>query len=72
MSSVFTVKIRCDSDAFCDDTGTSSPESAAPELAHILREIADQIEAGAPFGWYQTILDRNGNDVGRYAMKAEG
>lgn len=57
--------------------------SSAADLAAALRRIADDVEAprdAAPFavsdedgilgpGWYQTILDGNGNDVGRYAVK---
>ena len=53
------------------------------DLAAALRKIADDVENPrdiAPFaesdgdgilraGWYQTIRDANGNDVGRYAVK---
>jgi hypothetical protein len=64
----FTVNIDCDNAAFCDD-GDATASSAAPELARILREIADKIESGAQYDFSQTIRDINGNDVGRYAIK---
>lgn len=58
----------------------------ADDLAAALRTIADSVEhprAMAPFaetdadgnlgaGWYQTIFDVNGNDVGRFAVKEQG
>ncbi len=70
MAHKFTVSIDCGNAAFtapyADDVTT---ETAAPELARILREIADQIEGGARYAWYQTVRDVNGNDVGRYALK---
>ena len=69
MSHTFTVKIDCGNAAFCDEAGNVTNDSAAPELARILREIADRIEAGTDYGWFKTILDVNGNDVGRFAMK---
>ena len=68
MSYTFTVKIDCGNAAFTEyDYPTYT--SAAPELARILREIADQIEAGRQYDFFQTIRDINGNDVGRYALK---
>lgn len=71
MSYTFTVKIDCGNAAFCDyDYPTYT--SAAPELARILREIADQIEGGRQYDFFQTIRDVNGNDVGRYALKQGG
>jgi len=65
----FTLKVDCDNAAFEDDP--------APELARILREVADGIESGEPRfagwqGWFQTIHDVNGNDVGRFALKRGG
>ncbi len=70
MSHQFTIKIDCSNDAFMGPRDTHPTyESAAPELARILREIADQIEGGVDYGWLQTIRDINGNDVGRYALK---
>lgn len=69
MTHTFTVKIECGNDAFTDEAGNVTNDSAAPELARILREIADRIEAGTDYGWFKTIHDVNGNDVGRYALK---
>ena len=57
----FTVKIDTDNAAFDPDPG--------PELARILRRIADHIERGDTYDMFQTILDVNGNDVGRFAIK---
>lgn len=69
MTHTFTVKIECGNAAFTDEAGNVTNDSAAPELARILREIADRIEAGTDYGWFKTIRDVNGNDVGRYALK---
>lgn len=41
------------------------------EVARILRDTADKLEAGRDASHFQTILDINGNDVGRYKL-AEG
>ena len=56
----FIVKIDTGNDAFGDDP--------TPELSRILHEIAEQLPS-RDYGWFQTILDVNGNDVGRYAFK---
>lgn len=41
------------------------------EVARILREIADTVESsGCPYH-FTTIHDKNGNDVGRYALKPD-
>ena len=39
------------------------------ETARILRIIADRLELGEEFEFYQTLFDFNGNDVGRAAFK---
>lgn len=57
----FQLYITTDNDAF-EDEG---------EIPRILREVADDIEAGGAPSMFQTILDANGNDVGRYALKDE-
>lgn len=64
----FTVSINCKNAAFCESDEPTTT-TAAPELARILRKIADDIESGSTFDYFQTIRDANGNDVGRYAMK---
>lgn len=70
MTHTFIVKIDCGNAAFTDEAGNVTLDTAAPELARILRHIADCIEeAGTDYGWFKTIHDVNGNDVGRYALK---
>lgn len=58
----FHLYIDTDNDAF-------TPEPNA-ELARILRAIADKVEGGEWLGQFLTVFDANGNDVGRYALKA--
>jgi hypothetical protein len=53
--------LESDSDAFA--------YGADEEVARLLREIADRIEAGEATGLYQTIHDTNGNDVGRFRWR---
>jgi len=55
----FTVVIHVGNDAFEPDP--------APELARLLRAIADRVEQGEDCSHYLTIFDLNGNDVGRFA-----
>lgn len=62
MAKQFTVKIDCDNAAFED-------RDSATEVATILRRLADRIYRDGFSGFYETILDSNGNDVGRYALK---
>jgi hypothetical protein len=69
MPVLFTVNIKCDNSAFCDEVGTSE-RSAAPELARILRDIARRLDNGDRYNTFRTILDVNGNDVGRFAIKS--
>jgi hypothetical protein len=59
----FTVAVHTEGAAFAPDPG--------PELCRILRAIADRIEGGDSYDTFRTILDVNGNDVGRYALKPE-
>ena len=61
----FRLYVNVDNDAFSPDP--------TPELASLLRSIAHRIERDDSYnGWYQTILDSNGNDVGRFAIKEVG
>lgn len=64
----FSLSINCENAAFCSGD-TPTQESAAPELARILRETADRIENGDSFDTFRNIRDINGNIVGIYAMK---
>jgi hypothetical protein len=65
----FVLTVNCDNAAFCLDEGEATTETAAHELAQILRKAAEQIENGIPYDYFQTIRDTNGNDVGAYAFK---
>jgi hypothetical protein len=58
----FTINMTCDNSAFDDDP--------APEVARILRHLADKVENGDGYDQFQTILDINGNDVGRWKLGA--
>lgn len=59
---VFTVKFDMQNSAFEDN-----PEA---ETIRVLRAIADRIESdGKLSGFYETIRDINGNDIGRFAAK---
>ena len=60
---VFTCTIRCENAAF--------EETPASELARILRSIAKRLETEGASGFYETIRDINGNDVGRWAVKPQ-
>lgn len=57
----FTVKFDTDNAAF-------EGASRDYEIARILRAIADKVEDKGCSGFFETIRDVNGNDVGRYAM----
>lgn len=59
---VFTVKF---------DTGNAAFEGAdlAPEIARVLRNIAERVERDGPSGFFETVRDTNGNDIGRFALK---
>jgi hypothetical protein len=73
--STFHLNIDTDNAAFAGPF--EGDEDPGPELVRILRKIATGIETDAEWcrgwdGWYQTILDANGNDVGRFALKRKG
>lgn len=55
---------------FFDMGNAAFEDSPAEEVARILRAIADKVagENDVP-GFFQTIRDANGNDIGRYAAK---
>jgi hypothetical protein len=58
----FTINMTCDNDAFAQ-------QPAGFEVARILREIADKLEDKGPSGFFETIHDLDGNDVGRWRLK---
>ena len=59
---MFSLRIETENAAFCDDlTGEPAP---APEVARILRDLADRIEAEADAAGPFRLRDINGNTVG--------
>ena len=72
MTAKFTLAIKCEGAAFDDDeTGAVTHESAAPELARILRDVAYRIEDGDSFDVFRNCRDINGNIVGTFALKIQ-
>ena len=67
----FTLSIKCSGFAFDDETGAVTHESAAPELARILRDVAYRIEDGDSFDTFRNCIDINGNVVGKFTMKIQ-
>ena len=64
--------IKCSGFAFDDDeTGAVTHESAAPELARILRDVAYRIESDDSFDTFRNCIDINGNVVGTFALKIQ-
>ena len=70
MKHTFKLSIDCGNAAFCE-SDTPTQESAAPELARILRAVADRIESGDTFDTFRNMHDINGNIVGTFALKTE-
>jgi hypothetical protein len=56
----FTINMTCENAAFED--------GPAPEVARVLRKIASQLDEWDGYDKFQTILDANGNDVGRWKL----
>ena len=71
MAAKFTLSIKCSGFAFDDETGAVTHESAAPELARILRDVAYRIESGDSFDTFRNCIDINGNIVGKFTMKIQ-
>ena len=67
----FTLSIKCSGFAFDDETGAVTHESAAPELARILRDVAYRIDSGESFDTFRNCRDINGNIVGTFALKIQ-
>jgi len=61
----FVLNINVDNAAFGETTGERDSE-----VADILRDLAAKIFMGhLDHGFYETVRDRNGNDIGRAAFK---
>ena len=58
---IFTLKFDTDNAAFDDDR--------AGEIVRVLHSVASRIEADGLSGFYETVRDVNGNDIGRFALK---
>jgi hypothetical protein len=67
---MFKVEIATDNAAFVgDDDGADAGLQTSDELAFIMREIADSLEAGClDFDDRQSVRDSNGNRVGHYIL----
>lgn len=61
---MFKLEIKTGGAAFCDPySGEESELDEAREVARILREVADKVEAGRRDG---KCMDFNGNSVGEF------
>ena len=69
MAKTFRLTIDTGNAAFSDAYWGAHDTARVNETARILREVADQLEAGEEFDKYQTLFDVYGNDVGRAAFK---
>ena len=58
---VFTLKFDTDNAAFDDDRDG--------EIVRILLSTAAKIGSQGLSGFYETVRDVNGNDIGRFALK---
>ena len=58
----FKLEINCDNATFYDENGDIS---YSPEVARILRSLADAVERNATVSFDATLKDINGNPVGR-------
>jgi len=61
---MFTLTIKTDNEAFQPDAG--------PELARILRGLADDLDAGSGNITAAPLFDANGNRVGAVTLTEEG
>ena len=67
MKHKFNLSINCDNAAFCDGAEPTQ-ETAAPEIARILRDVAGRIEQGELYNTHKNIRDINGNIVGTFVL----
>lgn len=72
MNHTFRLHVNCGNAAFCSqEADYPTQESAALELARILRAVAARIESGDTYYKCVTIRDVNGNDAGQFSLKPE-
>ncbi len=62
---MFKLEIGTDNAAFERDL-----DGGRSHVAHILRTVADDLEAGAGHEEYGVVADTNGNSIGHYALTA--
>ena len=72
-NATFALKIECTNDAFggVSEDGEGNQAEMQAEVARILNEIADKV-ANGDYSNDSTILDKNGNKVGKYGFGFEG
>lgn len=65
----FKLEFKTDNAAFVDDDGNVA---AGPEIARILREIADKYDSGvwSTNGPALPVYDVNGNRIGEYRLSS--
>lgn len=49
---------------------TISEEMTREEIAAIVENIAGEISRNVDRGFFQTVYDKDGNDIGRYCLKS--
>ena len=63
MMAKFELFFSCDNAVFDD--------APMAEVSRILRDVAQRIDDGDDAGFYRTIRDINGNDIGRFKLIRE-
>ena len=70
MDHTFKLEIDCENAAFVfPDEDYPTLSSASPELARILRQVADRLDQGCISNKPSNIRDVNGNVVGTFTFK---
>lgn len=62
---MFSLWIKTDNAAFCDDDGKATAEARGRETARILRQLAAGVEQGGTAG---AAYDLNGNRIGEWGF----
>jgi len=71
---VALIQILTGNEAFCEESGERTRASVNAEVARILRDLADKLEA-APYrdaSGFRSLYDVNGNKVGDYQLAEVG